>query len=206
MRLLHPWNFPGKSTGVGCHLLLLLLLQWAEYCRWSGRHGYSYLSPLPLPWSVGCKACFVQKLLAAGGRDGSQDSTLGIPEASVGPPVGWPGIQDKCLWGWGCLIKCWSADGRSLFIIWPTAGPGVSPDSFSSLVSGLDPTMTGWGVQNVSELVSYQPGVGRARFWVLRLHSPGGPGADVGWCLVCCWVRPTPDTAGCRVWGVPKLV
>ena len=21
-RLLHPWNFPGKSTGVGCHLLL----------------------------------------------------------------------------------------------------------------------------------------------------------------------------------------
>ena len=22
MRLLHPWNFPGKSTGVGCHFLL----------------------------------------------------------------------------------------------------------------------------------------------------------------------------------------
>ena len=21
-RLLHPWNFPGKSTGVGCHFLL----------------------------------------------------------------------------------------------------------------------------------------------------------------------------------------
>ena len=23
-RLLHPWDFPGKSTGVGCHCLLLL--------------------------------------------------------------------------------------------------------------------------------------------------------------------------------------
>ena len=22
MRLLHPWDFPGKSTGVGCHYLL----------------------------------------------------------------------------------------------------------------------------------------------------------------------------------------
>ena len=22
LRLLHPWNFPGKSTGVGCHFLL----------------------------------------------------------------------------------------------------------------------------------------------------------------------------------------
>ena len=24
-RLLHPWDFPGKSTGVGCHCLLLYL-------------------------------------------------------------------------------------------------------------------------------------------------------------------------------------
>ena len=24
-RLLHPWDFPGKSTGVGCHCLLRLL-------------------------------------------------------------------------------------------------------------------------------------------------------------------------------------
>ena len=26
-RLLHPWDFPGKSTGAGCHCLLLLLRQ-----------------------------------------------------------------------------------------------------------------------------------------------------------------------------------
>ena len=27
-RLLHPWDFPGKSTGVGCHCLLRLRAQW----------------------------------------------------------------------------------------------------------------------------------------------------------------------------------
>ena len=26
-RLLHPWDFPGKSTGVGCHCLLLVVFQ-----------------------------------------------------------------------------------------------------------------------------------------------------------------------------------
>ena len=26
-RLLHPWDFPGKSTGVGCHCLLPLYIQ-----------------------------------------------------------------------------------------------------------------------------------------------------------------------------------
>ena len=43
-RLLHPWNFPGKSTGVGCHFLLqgifpsqisnpgLLHCRWMFYC------------------------------------------------------------------------------------------------------------------------------------------------------------------------------
>ena len=43
-RLLHPWDFPGKSTGVGCHcllhkshhsppeILLLLCKKWAAVC------------------------------------------------------------------------------------------------------------------------------------------------------------------------------
>ena len=30
-RLLHPWDFPGKSTGVGCHCLLLLYLEEINY-------------------------------------------------------------------------------------------------------------------------------------------------------------------------------
>ena len=28
-RLLHPWDFPGKSTGVGCHCLLWWIEQWS---------------------------------------------------------------------------------------------------------------------------------------------------------------------------------
>ena len=32
-RLLHPWDFPGKSTGVGCHCLLLLHCRRILYHR-----------------------------------------------------------------------------------------------------------------------------------------------------------------------------
>ena len=31
-RLLHPWDFPGKSTAVGCHCLLYLFLRCYELC------------------------------------------------------------------------------------------------------------------------------------------------------------------------------
>ena len=31
-RLLHPWDFPGKSTGVGCHCLLQIRTIAAFYC------------------------------------------------------------------------------------------------------------------------------------------------------------------------------
>ena len=31
-RLLCPWNFPGKNTGVGCHFLHLLHCRWILYC------------------------------------------------------------------------------------------------------------------------------------------------------------------------------
>ena len=30
-RLLHPWNFPGKNTGVGCHFLLQGQRQWRDF-------------------------------------------------------------------------------------------------------------------------------------------------------------------------------
>ena len=33
-RLLRPWDFPGKSTGVGCHCLLRLVAQWCPiFCN-----------------------------------------------------------------------------------------------------------------------------------------------------------------------------
>ena len=35
-RLFHPWDFPGKSTGVGCHCLLRLSSETRNKCRgWS---------------------------------------------------------------------------------------------------------------------------------------------------------------------------
>ena len=45
-RLLHPWDFPGKSTGVGCHCLLWVislvifnlridLFEWSIYCEFA---------------------------------------------------------------------------------------------------------------------------------------------------------------------------
>ena len=34
-RLLHPWDFPGKSTAVGCHCLLRInLLIWSDAVQW----------------------------------------------------------------------------------------------------------------------------------------------------------------------------
>ena len=45
-RLLHPWNFPGKSTGVGCHCLLVMnLLPNHKSQYWKGLQGY--LIPTP---------------------------------------------------------------------------------------------------------------------------------------------------------------
>ena len=32
-RLFHPWDFPGKGTGVGCHRLLWLIFTLSHYCQ-----------------------------------------------------------------------------------------------------------------------------------------------------------------------------
>ena len=37
-RLLHPWDFPGKSTGVGYHCLLLWACWWMDLAPWSRSH------------------------------------------------------------------------------------------------------------------------------------------------------------------------
>ena len=103
-----------------------------------GLVGMAVLTPHPHPCfdqSV-AKWALCRRLLAGMGHKTARYNTLGSPEASVDPPMGWPGIQDKCLWALGSLIKCWLADGQSLFITWLTAWPGMSPNSFSSLVSG----------------------------------------------------------------------
>ena len=53
-RLLCPWDFPGKSTGVGCHCLLrtsdLSDSKWLTMCGWLEKHtGY-----LPLEFMLLC--------------------------------------------------------------------------------------------------------------------------------------------------------
>ena len=53
-RLLHPWDFPGKSTGVGCHCLLWRVLhiplkvrRWIYYLYISRNEAFSVSSCLP---------------------------------------------------------------------------------------------------------------------------------------------------------------
>ena len=41
-RLLHPWNFPGRSTGVGCHFLLL---KWFDYLHINSKTSFRLSSP-----------------------------------------------------------------------------------------------------------------------------------------------------------------
>ena len=45
-RLLHPWDFPGKSTGVGCHCLLQGRIPSLPFCASQG-----FLADGPLPLS-----------------------------------------------------------------------------------------------------------------------------------------------------------
>ena len=52
-RLLHPWDFPGKSTGVGCHCLLRINnLNYSNYLTWT-QGNKKYLS---------CQQIFCQQI------------------------------------------------------------------------------------------------------------------------------------------------
>ena len=46
-RLLRPWDFPGKSTGVGCHCLLQLNITGISYC-----HVNNYNPPKSWHWHL----------------------------------------------------------------------------------------------------------------------------------------------------------
>ena len=48
MRLLHPWDFPGKSTGVGCHCLPRLRLN--IFPQKASTVGPPYLLRVSYPW------------------------------------------------------------------------------------------------------------------------------------------------------------
>ena len=48
-RLLHPWDFPGKSTGVGCYCLLRVTVWSMEFSRPENWSGLPFPSPGDLP-------------------------------------------------------------------------------------------------------------------------------------------------------------
>ena len=54
-RLLHPWDFPGKSTGVGCHYLLRTVVPFrlkscSRHIRWTLYLRYSKWKSLSRVW------------------------------------------------------------------------------------------------------------------------------------------------------------
>ena len=60
-RLLHPWEFPGKSTGVGCHCLLQILLYTSVYIY---IYTYTYIYILNII-SI-CRSYILQKVSLSG--------------------------------------------------------------------------------------------------------------------------------------------
>ena len=51
-RLLRPWDFPGKSTGVGCHCLLLLIFSHRYLWRIDAFELWCWRSLLRVPWTA----------------------------------------------------------------------------------------------------------------------------------------------------------
>ena len=60
-RLLYPWDFPGKSTGVGCHCLLWLVsLKTVKFVYWKPLLWRLHLSPI-YPIEIQYYFCLVHK-------------------------------------------------------------------------------------------------------------------------------------------------
>ena len=51
-RLLHPWDFPGKSTGVGCHCLLQTTTTDGKHVRKDALHPMSWRNYAFQPWDA----------------------------------------------------------------------------------------------------------------------------------------------------------
>ena len=59
-RLLHPWDFPGKSTGVGCHCLLFIQHFTCQFCYF----GWQYqISNTLLYWISKVSVCKFEKVM-----------------------------------------------------------------------------------------------------------------------------------------------
>ena len=106
-RLLHPWDFPGKSTGVGCHFLL------------QGRTFFE--AETPILWPPDVKCWLVWKDPDAGKDWGqeekgrTEDEVVGWHHRLDGHGFGWtPGVSD------GQDAWCFVVQGVAKSWIWLT--------------------------------------------------------------------------------------
>ena len=103
IRLLHPWEFPGKNTGVGCHPLLqgIFLTQRSNSCLLHWQTDSLTAEPPRLPMSL--LGCHNRKPKLDGSKNksishspGTWKSKIKMPSSgwiSVGTPLlegGWP--------------------------------------------------------------------------------------------------------------------
>ena len=139
-RLLHPWDFPGKRTGVGCHCLLHSVLSFTYFFGpWTARSNQSILKEINSEYSLEglmlklqyfghlmWRADSLEKTLMLGKtegrrRRGQEDKVAGIPD-SVDMSV--------------------SSSGRR----WRTGRPGM-PQSTGSQRVGHD-----WGTEQQQQI------------------------------------------------------
>ena len=107
IRLPHPWDSPGKNTGVGCHFLL----QWSEKWKWN----LSATLTLSNPMDCSLPGSSIHRIFKATALE-------------------WSAIAFSALWPWG-LYNPWNSLGQNTGVyslsllqgIFPTQGwnPGL---------------------------------------------------------------------------------
>ena len=108
-RLLHPWDFPGKITGVGCHCLLRM----------------SYLKPSKTHPKISVNVIPFIGLAAAKSVQACPTLCNPIDGSPPGSPV--PGILQARTLEWVAIsfssARKWPVKVKSLSHVWPSATP-----------------------------------------------------------------------------------
>ena len=93
-RLLHPWNFPGKSTGVGCHCLPLL---WTTYI--------STIFSIDDPTAAAAAAKSLQSCPTLCDPIDSSPSSSPVPGILQARTLEWVAISFSNAWRWKVKVK-----------------------------------------------------------------------------------------------------
>ena len=124
-RLLHPWDFPGKSTGVGCHCLLRKLILQTNKEKFLPRIPWGqsilvdttlYIVLYPPTASTLLTAKSLQSCpTLCNPIDGSPPGSL-VPGILQARTLEWVAISFSNAWKWKLKVK-------SLSCVWPLATP-----------------------------------------------------------------------------------